>query len=173
MHCMLYNILFHPPCSGLHGLKHQIMKFLVLRQMINEIFISLGGILKCLRFNFQCQNAITFYVFFVMQLIWRAAKFRPMIGAQGLWAGRNLYRATPVVTWDLGFSGLIRRTAPISRLLGHTRGCGWSILIRILTGLQIYIKWIVLSFFQSLPTILNIILFVTLRIKCSSHCLLF
>jgi hypothetical protein len=65
---------------------------------------------------------------------WRAAKFRPMLGAQGLWAGRDLYRATPTVTRDLGFSGLIRRTAPFSRLLRHTRGCGGSILTRILTG---------------------------------------
>ena len=67
---------------------------------------------------------------------WRAAKFRPMLGAQGLWAGRDLYCATPAVTWDLGFSGLIGRTAPFSRLLRHTRGCGGSILIRILTGRQ-------------------------------------
>jgi hypothetical protein len=65
---------------------------------------------------------------------WRAAKFRPMLGAEGLWAGRDLYRATPAVTQDLGFSGLIRRTAPFSRLLRHTRGCGGSILTRILTG---------------------------------------
>jgi hypothetical protein len=65
----------------------------------------------------------------------RAAKFRPMLGAQGLWAGKDLYRATPAVTRDLGFSGLIRRTAPFSRLLRHTRGCRGSILTRILTGL--------------------------------------
>jgi hypothetical protein len=43
---------------------------------------------------------------------WRAAKFRPMLGAQGLWAGRDIYRATPAVTRDLGFSGLIRWTTP-------------------------------------------------------------
>jgi hypothetical protein len=65
---------------------------------------------------------------------WRAAKFRPMLGAQGLWAGRDLYCATPDVTQDLGFSSLIRRTAPFSRLSRHTRGCGGSILTRILTG---------------------------------------
>jgi hypothetical protein len=65
---------------------------------------------------------------------WRAAKFRPMLGVQGLRAGRDLYRATPAVTRDLGFSGLIRRTAPFSRLLRHTRGYGGSILTRILTG---------------------------------------
>jgi hypothetical protein len=29
---------------------------------------------------------------------WRAAKFWPMLGAQGLWAGRDLYRATPAET---------------------------------------------------------------------------
>ena len=45
-----------------------------------------------------------------------------------------LYRATPAVTRGLGFTGLIRRTAPFSRLLRHTRGCGGSILLRILTG---------------------------------------
>jgi hypothetical protein len=50
---------------------------------------------------------------------WRAAKFRPMLGAQGLWAERDLYRATPVVTRGLSFSGLIRRTAPFSCLLRH------------------------------------------------------
>jgi hypothetical protein len=58
-----------------------------------------------------------------------------MLGAQGLWAGRDLYRATPAVTRDLGFSGLIRRTAPFSRLLRHAWGCGGPILTRILTGL--------------------------------------
>jgi hypothetical protein len=42
---------------------------------------------------------------------WRAAEFRPMLGAHSLWAGRDLYRATPTVTRDLGSSGLIRRTA--------------------------------------------------------------
>jgi hypothetical protein len=54
---------------------------------------------------------------------------------QGLWAGRDLDGATPAVTRDLGFSGLIRRTAPFSRLLRHTRpwGCGESLLTRILT----------------------------------------
>jgi hypothetical protein len=65
---------------------------------------------------------------------WRAAKFRSMLGAQGLWAGRDLNRATPAVTRGLGFSGLIQRTAPFCRLLRHTRGCGWSILHWILTG---------------------------------------
>jgi hypothetical protein len=69
---------------------------------------------------------------------WRAAKFRPILGAQGLWAGRDLYRATPAVTWDLSFSGLIRRTASFSCLLRHTRGCGGSILTRILTGSEAF-----------------------------------
>jgi hypothetical protein len=57
-----------------------------------------------------------------------------MLDAQGLWAGRDLYRATPAVTRGLRFSGVIRTTAPFSRLLRHTRGCRWSILTRILTG---------------------------------------
>jgi hypothetical protein len=59
---------------------------------------------------------------------WRAAQFRFMLGAQGLWARRDIYRATPAVTRGIGFSGLIRRTAPFNRLLRHTRGCGGPIL---------------------------------------------
>jgi hypothetical protein len=42
--------------------------------------------------------------------LWRAAKFRPMLGAEGLWTGRDLYRATPAVARDLSFSGLNRST---------------------------------------------------------------
>jgi hypothetical protein len=60
--------------------------------------------------------------------LWWAANFRPLLGAQGLWAGRDIYRATAAVARDLRFSGLIRRTAPISCLLRHIWGCGGSIL---------------------------------------------
>jgi hypothetical protein len=56
----------------------------------------------------------------------------------GLWAGRDLYRATPAVTWGLCFSGLIRRTDPFNRLLRHARGCGGTILTLILTGMCLY-----------------------------------
>jgi hypothetical protein len=35
-----------------------------------------------------------------------------MFGSQGLLAGRDLYHITSAVTQGLGFSGLIRRTAP-------------------------------------------------------------
>jgi hypothetical protein len=65
---------------------------------------------------------------------WRAAKFRRMLGAQDLWAGTDFYRAIHAVTRDLGFSGLIRRTAPFSRFFRHTRGCGGCILTWIFTG---------------------------------------
>jgi hypothetical protein len=42
---------------------------------------------------------------------WRqGCKFQPMLGAQGLWAGRDLYRATPTATRHLGLYGLIRKT---------------------------------------------------------------
>jgi hypothetical protein len=63
-----------------------------------------------------------------------------MLGAQGLRAGWDLYHATPTETQDLGFFGLIRRTAPFSRLLRHMRGCGGSILTQILTELQFVYK---------------------------------
>jgi hypothetical protein len=38
------------------------------------------------------------------QLPVKGCKFRPMLGAMGLSAGRDLYRSTPAVTRDLGFS---------------------------------------------------------------------
>jgi hypothetical protein len=41
---------------------------------------------------------------------WQGCKFWPMLGAQGLWAGRDLYCATPTATRDLGLYGLIRKT---------------------------------------------------------------
>jgi hypothetical protein len=41
-----------------------------------------------------------------------------MLGAQGLWAGRGLYRATPTVTRDLGLYGLIRKTGTLIRKTG-------------------------------------------------------
>jgi hypothetical protein len=74
----------------------------------------------------------------IFHLIWRrhhyrwTAAFKPMVGAQGLWAGGDLYRATLAGTRGLSFSD--RRTAPFCRLLRHTWGCGESILTRILTG---------------------------------------
>jgi hypothetical protein len=58
---------------------------------------------------------------------WMAAKCRPLLAPQGLWAGRDPYRATAAVTRDLGFSGLIRRTASFSRLLRHTCKGVWRI----------------------------------------------
>jgi hypothetical protein len=52
--------------------------------------------------------------------------------------GGIFFGATPTctVTRDLGFSDLIRRTVPFSRLLRHAWGCRGSILTRILTGDQ-------------------------------------
>jgi hypothetical protein len=70
----------------------------------------------------------------------RDAKFRPMLSAHGLWAGRDLYHATPAVTRDLGFSGFIRRTAPFSCLLRYTMECGGPILTRIRMGLSLINK---------------------------------
>jgi hypothetical protein len=64
---------------------------------------------------------------------WRDAKFRPMLGAEALRVGRDLYRATSAVTQGFGLPGLIRRTTSFSHLLRSTRECVGSILTRILT----------------------------------------
>jgi hypothetical protein len=69
---------------------------------------------------------------------WKAAKFRPMFSHQSLWAGRDIYRATPSVTRGLRLPGLIRRTAPFSRLiLLYTMRCEGPILTRILKGSEL------------------------------------
>jgi hypothetical protein len=60
-----------------------------------------------------------------------------MLGAQGLWARRDLYRATPTVTRDLSFSSFIRWTASFSRLLRHAWGCRGPILTRFLKGTEV------------------------------------
>ena len=67
---------------------------------------------------------------------WRAGKLRPMLGIQGLWAGKDLYCATYPVTRGLSFPSLVQWTAPFSHLLRHARGggrgCRGNILTRIL-----------------------------------------
>jgi hypothetical protein len=102
------------------------------------------------------------------QCRWRAAKFRPMLGAQGLWAGRDLFRATPAVTRDLGFSGLIRRTAPFSRLLRHAWGYGGPILTRILTGATLCKSIIIpcsLGVYYIISTIIYTVIFSTAQLE--------
>jgi hypothetical protein len=51
--------------------------------------------------------------------LWRVAKFRPMFGTQGLWAGRGLYYAISTVTRDLSF--FRSHPSPLTTPLG-TRG---------------------------------------------------
>jgi hypothetical protein len=53
-------------------------------------------------------------------------KIRPMLDAQGLWAGRDLYRATPTVTWDLGFFRSHPKDRPIQSHLTTHKGV-WMI----------------------------------------------
>jgi hypothetical protein len=78
----------------------------------------------------------------------KGCKIKAYARRSGHFAGRGLYHAIPAVTRDLRFSGLIRRTAPFSRLLQHTRGCGGSILTQILTGSEykilnsMYLYWL-------------------------------
>jgi hypothetical protein len=71
------------------------------------------------------------------QCRWRAEKFRPMLGVQGLWAGRDLYRATPAATRDLGFSSLSEgppHSVASYDTRGDVEGGIRSILTPILTG---------------------------------------
>jgi hypothetical protein len=98
---------------------------------------------------------------------WRAAKFRPMLGAQGIRAGRELYRVTPAVTRVLCFSGPIRRTAPFSHLLRHTRGCGGSTLTRILTSCSCYYNMLYVSVIIVITIRWLIVYYITSRSRIS------
>jgi hypothetical protein len=122
------------------------VKYLEIQSM-NSIYNNLV-LLETLGVVLKAGWLIDYLLFYVppknCSLIWRrhhsrwsAAKFRPMLGAQGLWAGSDLYRAIPALTQILSFYGFIRRTTPFSRLLWHTKGCGESILTWILTGPQL------------------------------------
>jgi hypothetical protein len=72
-------------------------------------------LIDCLRFYVPLKNFLLIWRRYHYR--WRAAKFRSKLDAQGLWAGRDFYRATLAVTRGLGFSGLFRRITPFSRLL--------------------------------------------------------
>jgi hypothetical protein len=117
----------------------------------------INWLIHSLLFNFPLKN---------ISLTWgrnhyrrRAAKFRSMLGTQGLWAQRDHYCATPAVARGLGFPISSGKTAPFSRLLRHrgmwriylnpdphgssfgrplrhTGGCGGPILTQVLSD-----KW--------------------------------
>jgi hypothetical protein len=75
---------------------------------ISKTIMSLRSLLKVGKYTFQ-----------TLKIIWNGDySFRHELNRE----------VTPTVTRDLGFPGLIWRTAPISRLLRHTWGCGGSIL---------------------------------------------
>jgi hypothetical protein len=87
---------------------------------------------------------------------WRAANiYRPLLGAQGLWAGRDFYRATLTVTPDLSFFWSHPKGSPIQSplptcmwmrrtysnpehheffLVYHTYCDAWSLLLRWVSG---------------------------------------
>jgi hypothetical protein len=85
-------------------------------------------------FNFAEKSSIANIAKLKPSWIFANLQYRPMLGAQNPLGRGDLYRATPAVTQSLGFSGLIRSTAPFCRLLRHTRGCGGSVLTQIITG---------------------------------------
>jgi hypothetical protein len=88
----------------------------------------------CFYYEFSLQMIIHWFmsrsrIFRYMYVV--KLQFKPMLGVQGLWAGRDLYLATPAATQGLSFSGLIRGSTPFSRPLRHAKGCRGCILTRI------------------------------------------
>jgi hypothetical protein len=78
----------------------QIMKLHLLLSIKKDFFVCLFIAARAI---FQLSGVCHHYR-------WQGCKFWPMLGAQGLWAGRDLFRATPTATRDLGFYGLIRKS---------------------------------------------------------------
>ena len=78
---------------------------------------------------------------FKNELIWRNLHFMTTkdwtfkAHARHLWAGRDVYRATPAVARGLGFYSLIRKTVPDTRLFTTSMEYRELILTRIPTGL--------------------------------------
>jgi hypothetical protein len=69
---------------------------------------------------------------------WRTAKFRPMLGVQGLWAGRIFI--VPHMLWHGASVFPVSSEGPphsVASLIWHMRGCGGSILTRILMTLNV------------------------------------
>jgi hypothetical protein len=84
----------------------------------------------------EMKDLIDYLVFYVLiehfallwrhhYYLWRAAKFRPMLGAQGLWSGGIF--VVPHLFWH-GALVFPVSSAPFNRLLRHTRGCEGTIL---------------------------------------------
>jgi hypothetical protein len=88
------------------------MTYICIVQYINFVSLDVSVIFFFMYLDLDCRliDYLGFYVPFKNFSLmwrrhhyrWRAAKFRPMPGAQGLWAGRDLYRATPAVKRCLG-----------------------------------------------------------------------
>jgi hypothetical protein len=66
---------------------------------------------------------------------WRAQNLRPMLGAQGLWAGRDLY-IMPHLLWHRASVFLVSSEGPPHSVVSYDTlgGCRGSILTRILMG---------------------------------------
>ena len=104
---------------------HSLTQFSMRMSMSVEISKFIGVLCWLIIYGFMSNPAQEYFSYMEMSVshhhcLWKAAQFRPMLGAQDLWAERDLYRATPTVTRYLNFSGLIRRTAPFNHLLRHT-----------------------------------------------------
>jgi hypothetical protein len=99
-----------------------------------DIYLLIEWLIDYLLFYVALKNVSRTCIWRRHHCRWRTFRFRPMLGAHGLWAGRDLYHATLAVTRKLSFSCVIRRTAPFSHLLRNTLGCGESILTWIPTG---------------------------------------
>jgi hypothetical protein len=114
---VIMQVLQELSCAGQ---TQEVLKFI----LPLSLFLTGGGSTTMFDFK-QNQNWLIDYLRFYIPLKkisliwrrhhcrWRAAKFRPMLGAKGLWAGRDLYRATPAVTLDLFFPGSSEGLRPI------------------------------------------------------------
>jgi hypothetical protein len=84
---------------------YTIVLYNILRTYTNNYYPGITFLIDCLTNRPRIFHSYGCFAFFIVLALrgrhhcwWRAAKFSPMFGAQGPWAGRDLYRATLVDT---------------------------------------------------------------------------
>jgi hypothetical protein len=97
-------------------------------------FESLFNVPLCARRDFVLLSTPRMFVFHSCEYVTidkGLQKFRPLLGAPGLWMERGLYCVTPVVIWCLEFCDLIQRIASLYSFKGlplsTRKGFWWPI----------------------------------------------
>jgi hypothetical protein len=85
----------------------------LLKKCLVSALLRLIGFCFCFLFwfiNSHTSNFSATGIWWLSHCWWHGCKFRPMLCAKGLWAGRDLYGATPTAIRGIGLYDLIGKT---------------------------------------------------------------